>query len=153
MARYTLWKDVVNRYPSFAKMANAEEVRVEEVFIYAAEAEIDARCAALYTVPFCTTPTLAPYLVKDIATDLTYYRASMLTLSGEQGKILWDSIERRLSALATGSMTLITSAGVQQVSATAWSTAQFPNVSGMDEVASWAVSADELAAQEDKRDD
>lgn len=152
MSRYTSWSDVVRRYPKTSTVSEAEATAMEAAFISGAEAEVDARLARVYTVPFASTPTLAPSIIVDIATDLAYYKIWFLKLEEEQAQRLRDDIDRRLDALACGSMTIVTS-GTGIPSVGAWGTHKtFPNITGVDSVESWRVSDLEADAQEDKRD-
>lgn len=153
--RYTNWADVVARYPSVARIAQAEATAVDSAFIAGAESEVDATLSGRYAVPFASTPTLAPGIIRDVSTDMAYMRIAQLTLKPEQLKILQDSINRRLGGLATGSIFIIGSGGVVQSVLTqgAWGTHQsYPNITGVDTITNWGVSNDEMNNQTDKRD-
>jgi hypothetical protein len=104
-------------------------------------------------VPFASTPTLAPGIVRDVATDLVYYRVAGMTLKPEHNKIVWDYILSRLNGLATGSLALVTSSGVLGAAGMgAWGTHEdFTNITGMDEVESWEVGDNESDAEADRR--
>lgn len=151
--RYTSWQDVVARYPGAAKIgAGNDGENFELSFGQPAEATVDASLALRYTVPLANTPSLAPFAVRDISTDLAYWKMVWMTLDKDKEKVLRDSINERLAALSTGSMMLTTSAGLIQPSLGAYGTHQnFPNVSGMDCVENWDVSSAELEATEDAR--
>ena len=157
--RYTTWADVVARYPraSTIGVANPGEAASERAFIIPAEAQIDAALAVRYAVPLANTPTLAPDAVRDIATDLAYWKMVWTTMDEAQEEVLRESIDQRLSGLATGALSLVGSGGLvvaQAVAAVIWGSHQsYPNITGVDCVEDWAVSSLESAAQEDLRSD
>lgn len=154
--RYTTWEDVIARYPTAANIAKGNTGEAfERAFCQPAEATIDANLAIRYTVPLCDTPTLAPYAVFDIATDLTYWKMAWMGLDERIEKTLRESIDQRLKDLATGSASLVNSAGlVAPKSLGAFGThADFANVAGMDDVVNWGVSSLELSSLEDARGD
>lgn len=153
--RYTNWAAVVARYPSVARISQAEATAVESAFIIGAEAEIDARFASRYVVPFANTPTLAPAIIADIATDLAYYRITLLKLEAAQSKVLKDSIDSRITEIANGNMSIVGSGGLvvgESGTVNAWSTHKgYPNITGIDDVSDWVVSSGELVDQESRR--
>jgi phage gp36-like protein len=152
--RYTSWDLVVQRYPSIAKMQQAGVDRLDPSFINAAEAEIDGKLSAVYVVPFASTPTLAPDVVRDIATDLSYYRLAWMSLTETQADRLRKDIDARMKALIDGDMALVNSLGVMlpTVNTGLWSThGDFANVTNVDSVSNWAVSNDELDAADNTR--
>ena len=153
--RYATWSDVVARYPSLARIAQAEETAIEANFIAGAEGEVDAALAARYTVPVATTPTLAPALVRDVTIDLAYYKAAFLSLEEEPASRLYKYIQDRLKGLSAGSMALVSSGGSVTTTAAvgAYSTVtDYTNITGVDAVENWAVSSLELLAEESRRD-
>lgn len=156
--RYTCWADIVARYPKAATIgaANPGEAN-ERAFILPSEGTIDASLALRYMTPVANTPTLAPDAVRDIAIDLSYWKMAWLTMDEKQERVLRESIDLRLAALSTGSMTLVGSGGIvipPNGSSVVWGTHQsYPNVTGIDDVANWDVSSTELLAQEDVRGD
>lgn len=157
--RYTTWADVVARYPRASTIgaANPGESASERAFVLPAEASIDATLAVRYAVPLASTPTLAPDAIRDIATDLAYWKMAWMTMDEKQERVLRESIDQRLTALATGSASIVSSGGVvveQSVTGVIWGTHQtYPNISGVDEVEDWGVSSLEWSAQEDVRGD
>ena len=157
--RYTTWEDVVARYPRAATIgtANPGEAAAERAYILPAEATVDASLALRYTTPVANTPTLAPDSVRDVATDLAYWKMAWMTLDERIEKILRESINDRLSALATGSLSLVGSGGLVTVPtapSAVWGTHQdYSNIGGVDSVEDWGVSSLELSAQEDVRGD
>ena len=150
--RYVNWKDVVDRYPKAASVAGADTVG--SAFIYGAEAAIDAKLATIYTVPFCSTPSLCPDIIRDIATDLAYYRMSWMQMPTEQASRLSKDIDARLDGLADGSLSIVSSGTVlATISLGTWGThLSKPNVTGTDDVEAWAFSDNEMDAESDKRD-
>lgn len=133
MGRYITWADVTGRYTDFAKGPDASVA--EASFVPQAEAEVDARLAVKYTVPFSP----APYLVKDLCVDLAYYKA---TIRQESSKLIGDYIASRFKALIDGTMVLTNSAGV--VGATgnyAWASNSYHSSFGLDSEVNWAVDS------------
>lgn len=154
--RYTSWEDVVARYPGAAKLATANDGNnFEPSFGLPAEATVDASLALRYpSVPLANTPALAPYAVRDVSTDLAYWKMAWMSLKPEHEVILRESINDRLRALSTGSMAIVTSAGISYPSLGAFGThTGYTNVSGIDAVEDWAVTSQWLTDQEDLRGD
>lgn len=151
--RYTSWQDVTARYPAAAKIGTGNDGENFELsFGQPSEATVDASLALRYTVPIANTPSLTPFAIRDVATDLAYWKMAWMTLKEEHEKILRESINDRLTALSTGSMALVSSAGLISQSLGVWGTHQdYPNISGVDCVGDWAVSSEELQAVEDSR--
>ena len=156
--RYTTWADVVARHPKAATIggANPGETAAERAFVLPAEATVDASLALRYTTPVASTPTLAPDAVRDVATDLAYWKMAWMTMDKEHEKVLRESIDLRLAGLSTGSLALVGSGGLvvtPNATSIVWGTHQdYPNVSGVDCVEDWAVSSVELLAQEALRE-
>lgn len=133
MGRYILWTDVTNRYVDWAK--GPDSTIGEAAFIPHAEAEVDARLAVKYSVPFSP----APYLVKDLSVDLAYYKA---TIRQESSKLLKDYIDARFKAIIDGTLLLTNSAGV--VAGTggfAWASNSYHSSFGMDDETLWRVDS------------
>lgn len=152
--RYTSWQDVVARYPGAAKIGSANDAENSELsYVRPSEDSVDAHLAQRYTVPIANTPSLTPYVIRDVATDLAYWKMAWMTLEEGKEKVLRESIDKRLTALACGSMALVTSAGLTYPSLGVWGTHEdYPNISGMDCVEDWSVSSLELQATEDARE-
>jgi phage gp36-like protein len=152
--RYTRWEDVVARYPGAAKMAAGNDANAfENAYALPAEATVDASLALRYTVPVANTPDLAPYAVRDVATDLAYWKLMWMSMKAEHEVILRESINDRLRALATGSMAIVTSAGITYPSLGAFGThADYANVSGIDDVEDWNVTSQWQSDQEALRE-
>lgn len=152
--RYTSWEDVVARYPGAAKLpAGNDANNFDASFALPAEATVDASLALRYTVPVANTPSLTPYAVRDVSTDLAYWKMAWMSMKTEHEVILRESINDRLRALSTGSMMIVTSAGVTYPSLGAFGThTAYGNVSGIDPVEDWRVSSSWLTDQEDARE-
>ena len=151
MGRYIEWDDVAARYRNVAKEFDSPTAYAG--FIYGAEAEVDARLADKYTVPFSATSLGIPDLVRDLSVDLTYYRMAWRT--DEADKIL-KRIESIFDSLNKGSLKLVTSAGayptIDDSDAVAWSSSQNHHSSfGPDDSVNWAVSSQWMQAAEDAR--
>lgn len=143
MGRYIDWDDVANSYPDWAKAASANSVG--NLWIPRAEAEVDARLAPKYTVPF----TPVPDLVRDLAIDLAYYK---LVFASDKGKALWDSLKERFESILDGSMVLTTSAGALATTDRSWSTHQgYPTQFGVDCDLNWQTSSAWATDQQEAR--
>jgi phage gp36-like protein len=100
MSRYIQFNDVSNKFPDFPRAGGTQETMV--AFINAAEDEVDAALAGIYTVPF----TPCPGMVLDLCKDLAYYKANWRT---KEAQILKDYIDSRISNLQTLKSTLVVS--------------------------------------------
>lgn len=131
---YITWAELQARYSQIAK--DYDNADTAQGFINGAEAEIDARLGVRYTVPF----TPVPAIIKDLAIDMAYYR--MYWKLDEKG-ILRDFIERRIGALASGSMTIVQSGSELSPDALAWSDRDGIRSSfGPDDATEYSTSAD-----------
>lgn len=143
MGRYIVWTDVTNRYQDFAKGPDA--TIGEAAFIPQAEAEVDARLAPKYSVPFSP----APYLVKDLSVDLAYYKA---TIRQKGSEIIKEYIDARFKAIIDGTLLLTNSAGV--VPATggfAWASNSYHSSFGLDSEVNWRVDSQQIGDLSDAR--
>lgn len=143
MGRYILWTDVTNRYPDFAK--GPDSTVAEAAFVPQAEAEVDARLAPKYSVPFSP----APYLVKDLSVDLAYYKA---TIKQESSKLIKEYIDARFKAIIDGTLLLTNSDGI--VAATggfAWASNSYHSSVGMDSEVLWRVDSQQITDLQDRR--
>jgi len=100
MTRYVNFADVSNKFPDFNRAGGSQETQV--AFINAAEDEIDAALAGIYTVPF----TPCPGMVLDLCKDLAYYKANWRT---KEAATLKTYIDERLTSLQTLKSTLVVS--------------------------------------------
>jgi phage gp36-like protein len=133
VGRYIVWTDVTARYSDWAK--GPDSTLGEAAYIPQAEAEVDARLAPKYTVPFSP----APYLVKDLCVDLAYYKA---TIRQESSKLIKEYIDERFKAIIDGTLLLTNSAGV--VAGTggfAWASNSYHSSFGMDDETLWRVDS------------
>lgn len=143
MGRYISWADVTGRYNDFAKGPDATVA--ETSFVPQAEAEVDARLAVKYSVPFSP----APYLVKDLSIDLAYYKA---TIRQESSKLIKEYIDARFKAIIDGTMVLTNSAGV--IGATgnfAWASNSYHSSFGLDSEVNWSVDSGAISDIQDAR--
>jgi phage gp36-like protein len=103
-----------------------------------AEAEVDARLAVKYTVPFSP----APPLVKDLAIDLTYFR---MTIRQKGSELIKEFIDERFAGLIGGTITLTDSSGAAMGGiSTAWSEQDksgYHTTFGPDSELNWTVSS------------
>jgi phage gp36-like protein len=143
MGRYINWADVTGRYVDFAKGPDA--LIAEAAFVPHAEAEVDARLAPKYSVPFSP----APYLVKDLSIDLAYYKA---TIKQESAKALKEYIDARFEAIIGGTLILTTSAGpVASLSGGGWASNSYHSSFGLDDDVNWHVDSTATYAQQSAR--
>lgn len=141
MSRYIDWASITNRYPDAARIAGANDIGSS--FIAGAEAEVDARLAVRYTIPFSP----APPLVQSIATDLAYCK---MTIRQPETKPLLEQTEKLLDALVAGTLLLVDENGgvVQSGGPTrTLSTNSYRSAFGPDDPLNWSPSqsADEDA--------
>jgi phage gp36-like protein len=144
MGRYISWADVTARYVDFAKGPDA--LAAEVAFVPHAEAEVDGRLGAIYTVPFSP----APYLIKDLCIDMAYYKA---TIKQESSKAIWDSLERRFKAIIDGTLVLTNSAGLVAGSSAggAWASNSYHSAFGFDNEVLWHVDSGLIESQQSAR--
>lgn len=143
MGRYITWSDVADTYPDWPKAVSANTVG--NLWIPRAEAEVDARLAPLYSVPF----TPVPDLVRDLCIDLAYYK---LIFATEKGEKLGESLKDRFEALLDGSMVLTVSGSPLGSSERAWSTHQdYPTQFGVDNPVNWLPSSAWAMDQQEAR--
>lgn len=145
---YIDWTDVTDRYSDAAKIG--DESKLSQSFIRYAEAEVDARLAPAYSVPFSPGSVNAPLAVRDLCIDLAYYK---MTWRQEGAKDLKGMIDERFARILKGDEILTTSAGqVGLNSGTAWaSTQDYSSRFGPDDPVYWTPSSAELTAVEDSR--
>lgn len=147
MGRYITWKNVVDRYSKLAEAYDSGET--ESAFIVPAEAEVDARLAPVYAVPFVPGSS-APELIRDLSIDLAYYKA---TWQNESSKVLKESLTERFTALLKGTMTLTTSAGiVEPMTGTVLSDRGYGSAFGPDNPIDFQMPTDWVDAARDERD-
>jgi phage gp36-like protein len=143
MGRYINWADVTGRYVDFATGPDASIA--EAAFVPHAEAEVDARLAPKYSVPF----TPAPYLVKDLSIDLAYYKATIKQKGSEALKVYIDA---RFKAIIDGTLILTTSAGpVASLSGGGWASNSYHSSFGLDNEINWRVDSNAVYDQQSAR--
>lgn len=141
---YVQWSEVVARYQDLASDYSSADAQLG--LISGAEAELDSRLAVRFTVPFSPVPPM----IKDLAIDMAYYRA---TWRQQSEPALKDFIERRLAALVAGSATLVVSGTVlESNNAQAWSDRDgIRSVFGPDDVTNYSVSKSWQESAQDER--
>lgn len=143
MGRYINWADVTGRYSDFAKGPDASQA--EAYFVPHAEAEVDGRLAAKYTVPFSP----APYLVKDLCIDLAYVKA---TARQEGSKLIAESIDKRFKDILDGKLLLTNSDGVvARTGDMAWASNSYHSAFGFDGEQNWRVDSYQITDISDAR--
>lgn len=149
MGRYITWSDVTNRYKEAATFGG--ETEVGSAFINGAEAYVDGKLASKYTVPFANTPTLAPPLIRDLATDLTYYR---MTMRQESSKALGEDLAQRFKDLLAGTLTVVTGSGslIATNADMPWSTTQdYHSAFSNDIPENWVPSSQQVVDERTER--
>lgn len=133
MGRYIQWTDITARYHEFPK--TFDSIKADTALIPQAEAEVDGRLAAKYTVPF----TPAPYLVQDLSIDLAYYK---MIFGSDRAEALKTYIDDRFRSIIDGTLVLTTSAGaVGQTGVYAWASNSYHTSFGPDSEINWQVSS------------
>jgi len=134
MSRYIDWEDVVGRYPDAAKIGGADTVNSS--FIVGAEAEVDARLAGRYTVPFSSTPPL----VKDLCIDLVYCK---MTSRQDSSDKLYQRYLDLIKEVMSGTVVLVSDTGTAVTNvrtALAFSTNSYRSAFGPDDAEEWSPS-------------
>lgn len=142
MGRYIGWPDVVDRYPDAARIAGAE--LVNSSWIAGAEDELDARLSPRYTVPFSSTPGM----VRDLAIDLTYYKATLRQKGADK---LYAYLKDRLDLLVNGTIELPGYVGATSAGNAAFVSPTYQTAFGYDDPVNWRTPEDELDATENRR--
>ena len=149
MGRYIDWSDLVGRYPQINKLGGAEAVGSN--YIDYGEAEVDARLASCYAVPF-DTGSSTPMTVKDLAIDFTFLKA---TFGREKS---WDrmkkALEERVKMICEGKIQIIGADNepIGQVGGTIWGSNQtYTPIFGMGDTLDFVVDADRLEDEDTAR--
>lgn len=142
MGRYIDWNNITQRYPDITKIGGAAEVGSS--YIYDAEAEVDARLAVRYPVPFSPVPDM----IRGLTVDLAYYKA---TWQQEVAAILKTSLDERFAGLINGTITLTVSGSAIAGSDRAWTDRNFSTVFGPDDPLNWQENPDWNEAVQDER--
>jgi phage gp36-like protein len=112
---------------------------------------MDGKLASKYTVPFSNTPTLAPPLIRDLATDLTYYR---MTMRQDASKTLGEDLAQRFKDLLAGTLSVVTTSGdlVTSNSDMPWSTTQgYHSAFSSDIPENWVPSSQQVYDERTER--
>lgn len=151
MSRYTTWDRVARRYPDFAKGNGAQDQTPE--FVDAAEDQVDSDLGGTYAVPFCNTPSFAPGIVVDLATDLAYWKA--VGIRSKNGKSIKDYYDQRVDDLRSGKSAIVVSGGTvlpQLSPGGGWSSTQdYGSSFGMDDPVAWVINSNWQLASETAR--
>jgi len=149
MGRYINWSDLVGRYSQINKLGGAENVGSN--FIAYGEAEVDARLARCYSVPFDTSSG-APITVKDLAIDFTLLKASF----GKEKS--WDRmnemLNKRVDDICDGKVQIIGADGntLAQVGGTIWgSNENYTPIFGLGDSLDFVVDSDRIEDEDDAR--
>lgn len=146
MGRYISWDSVANRYSDAAHAGGAADVGSS--FIAGAEAEVEARLAARYTVPFSSTPPL----VADVCIDLAYVR---MTARQKESEPIYERAMALLKDMVNGTIPLVDASGVllDQGSATrTFASNSYRSAFGPDDPLNWSPSQSAIDDAQDTRD-
>lgn len=102
--RYITWDDVVNRFYGFTDVADA--VLAASHYLSYAEAYLDSRLGATFTVPFSSNNQT----IRDLTIDVVYAR-SIRGSRSEEYKAIWAEVSSRLAALINGDDVMISASG------------------------------------------
>lgn len=104
MGRYAVYSgDVINRYPRCLTDSRAATL-VDSTYLLPAEAEVDARLGARFSVPFSSNNMT----VKDLVIDMTMLRMGTYK---ERDEELRAAVDARIKALLDGTMVMVTASG------------------------------------------
>jgi hypothetical protein len=118
--RYITWDDVVHRFVGFGDVADA--LKAASHYLSYAEAYIDGRLGATFTIPFSNNNQT----VRDLAIDVVYARSIRGSLN-EEYKNLWAEVNSRIGALVGGTEVMVTNSGTivaEEQSTPAWSSTE-----------------------------
>ena len=148
---YITYDDLILRYPIISTWPGSETT-VNSDLIYYGEMELNSRLAGHFTVPFSAAhPT-----IKDLAIDLSYYRAIRLTDPEKADKIK-AQVSGRIDAIKAGDEYIYTGSGTTIAADPdglgVWSTNEdYHPVHGMLEPEDSCIDADRLDDEADERD-
>ena len=145
MGQFIVWADVVGRYPDAAKVGGAEAV--SSSWIAGAEAEIAARLAARYSLPFASTPPL----VQDLCIDLTYCK---MTARQDSSDKIYERYLKTIAEVVAGTIVLVDATGAvidAGAAALAWASNTYRTAFGPDTAENWSPSDAALDAAVDER--
>jgi hypothetical protein len=141
------WKDVNDRYPETAKIADATQA--DSSWVPYAIAELHARLSPGFTVPFSDNNLTA----KDLAIDLTfskYYRYK----DEEKAAAVNSFVSGQIDMLLAGAMSMVTTSGdtLASVGGTVYvSGADYHPVHGIGPIEYSVPSSAEINAEQDAR--
>ena len=145
MGRYIEWDDVIHRYPALNTLGGSDEV--DPAYIAYAEAEVDARLAKSFTIPFSNDNMT----VRDLVIDDVYYRAGRFKF--EDAIAVHSAYLESIGALIAGELGMVTTSGNLVSSAKAVgiysSTQSYHSAFGMRPVEEQHIDPDNI---EDERD-
>lgn len=131
--RYIDWAYLTARYPDAARIGGAEVLG--PAWIEAAEAEVDARLASRYVVPFANTP--APALIMGLCADIAYVR---MNAKQKWATAMEESIDRRFEQIVNGTMQIV-GAEASGSNLASCSGAGMASAFGMDDPVKWRISS------------
>lgn len=151
---YCSYNDLIIRYPSINDNFYSSETLVNSACIYFADAELDARLAVAYDVPFASP---APVVIEDLSMDLCYYRV-LRTKDPERAEMIHDAIIGRIDDMIKGNEAIVTASGTAifptQEGAEFWSNTEpyHPTFSMLDEDSAYSgIDPDLIDDLEDER--
>jgi hypothetical protein len=147
MGRYASFSsDVTNRFPRTLTDSRAVAT-LEAAYLTPAEAYIESRLAARFTVPFSSNNQT----VKDLVIDRTLVNIGMFK---EKNDDLSKSIDERIKALIDGTMVMVTTSGevaAYNLSGVINTTAEYHPVFGMGPIEDMEVDDERTDDEENAR--
>ena len=151
---YCSYSDLIIRYPGIDDNFYSSESLVNSACIYYADAELNARLAVAYDVPFASP---APIVIEDLSMDLCYYRV-LRTKDPERAEKIHDAVIGRIDAMVKGDEVIVTASGTtilpSKEGTEFWSSTQDynPTFSMLDDDNAYSgIDPDLLDDEEDKR--
>lgn len=147
MGRYAVYSsEVTDRYPRVLTDSRGGSL-IESAYLAPAEAELDARMAPYFPVPFSSNNLTA----KDLVIDMTVLRMGIYKESME---VLRESVDARIKSLIDGTMFMVTTSGTvaaQPSSGVYSTTAAYHPVFGMGDILDMKPDDDRVDDEADSR--
>lgn len=141
------WSDVNRRYPETLKIADATQA--DSSWVMYAVAELHARLASGFTVPFSSNNLTA----KDLAIDLTFAKVYRYK-DTEKAAAVTSHVAGQINMLLSGAMQMLTTSGEAIVTAggPVFSTTQdYHPTFGIGPIEYSAVSSAEIVSEQNER--
>ena len=148
MGRYIEWDDVVDRYKTYAEIADADESQAS--FIRYAETYIDAALAKVYTIPFSNNNET----VKDLCIDVAFAKTQKFK-DNKKAKAIMTDVGSYIGGLINGTMIMVVGSGATQLpqGEPVYSSNQgYTPVFGKGDITDFRVDSSQLYDEEQNRD-